>query len=171
MLSEKFLQCQEWTKKLARYWLLVQNISVWPLGSKTIGSNFHKPIFVKPFGWTPFFFFRSEVFSTKWPVLYCWHHWYTTFWLHTYIMISVSLLTGEERCMPVFTSWNGHPHAAGAEPAEEGRHGHGPRHGPKQHHSTLRRMIFRDGALKTSKTKFNVFGAGLWHKHLCGYLF
>lgn len=73
-------------------------------------------------------------------------------------MISVShSLTGEQRCLPVFTSWNGHPYAAGAEPAEGGRHGHGSRHHPKQHHSTVRHIIFRDDGLKTSNKENTTF--------------
>lgn len=57
----------------------------------------------------------------------------------------LTLLTGEKKSLPVFTSWNGHTYATGAEPAEGGGHGHGSHHHPKQHHSTLRHIILRDG--------------------------
>lgn len=63
------------------------------------------------------------------------------------IFVAVTLLTGQQRCLPVFPPWNGHPHSAGAELFEGGRYVHSPQHPPKQHHSALWYMIYRDEAL------------------------
>lgn len=58
--------------------------------------------------------------------------------------------------MPVFTSWNGHPYPARAEPAEGGEYGCGSHHHQTQHRSTLQHIVFRDDE-KNAKKKWKMF--------------
>lgn len=59
--------------------------------------------------------------------------------------------------MPVFTSWNGHPYPARAEPAEGGEYGCGSHHHQTQHHSTLQHIVFGDDGKKMQKRNGKMF--------------